>query len=234
MKTSVAPGVCCIFFVVMATLPAVASAPKSVAIIEQGSDNGRITTYYENLPRFGWFALVDAGGSRLEPAYLSLKRKQKLNAAEPEDMAVWESSRRFDYLLRHASLKAGPVAQVQLPDNSLYISGYADASIPILNFQGKSYTFDVERLDPANPDLRRITIKTSGERSLLYDWRDHQGSTSENYEIVRWAGDLDRDGRLDLIVEFSSYYNSATCLFLSAPAKPPNLMKRIGCWFTSA
>lgn len=225
---------CC---VAMAMIPQAVFADEPLAIIEQGAGNDVIPTYQKSLTQSGWFALLDAGSPRLESAQFVLKRKGKANPADfGEDQDLWSSSHRSDstlYFLKHASLKPGPVAKVQLSDYAK-ISDYEEATGLVLRFKGDSYAFAVERLDRIKPDLRRITIKTSSGSSLLYDWRKHPGATDENKELVRWAGDLDRDGRLDLIVEFSSYYNSATCLFLSAPAEPPNLMKRIGCWFTSA
>ena len=227
---------CCVS---TAIVPAVASAREPLAIIEQGAGNEVIPTINENRAQSGWFALLEVGNPRLEPAHFVLRRKRKLNPANDDDVYdLWASSHRSDstsYFLRHASLVAGPVTPVRLPNHpGTEISNVIEVKSLVLSFKEKSYVFDVKHLDKTNPTLRQITVKTIGGSSLLYDWRQHWGSTSENYEYVRWAGDLDRDGRLDLIVEFSSYYNSTTCLFLSAPAKPPSLMKRVGCWSTSA
>jgi len=51
------------------------------------------------------------------------------------------------------------------------------------------------------------------------------GNTKENNESdfaetisVSWAGDIDRDGKLDLIIEKSRYNNSDTVLLLSSAA----------------
>jgi hypothetical protein len=52
------------------------------------------------------------------------------------------------------------------------------------------------------------------------------GNTMENGESdfaetisVSWAGDIDRDGKIDLIIEKSRYNNSDTVLLLSSAAK---------------
>lgn len=225
-------SLCC---VAMAILPAGASAREPLAIM--AADGSVVATRYENLAQSGWFALLDAGESRLEPTQFVLKRKGRLNPADfGEEYDLWTSSHTSAstlYFLRHASMKSGPVAQAKLSDYA-EISNEGGVAGLVLAFKGKSYSFDVERLDSAKPELRRIAIKTDGGRSWLYDWRQHSGSAGENRELVRWAGDLDRDGRLDLIIEFSTYFNSATCLFLSGSVQPPKLMKRIGCWFVSA
>lgn len=53
---------------------------------------------------------------------------------------------------------------------------------------------------------------------------------------LRWAGDIDRDGRLDLLIDTSDHYNvSQPTLFLSSRAKPGELvgvaalLRSVGC-----
>ncbi len=59
---------------------------------------------------------------------------------------------------------------------------------------------------------------------------------NDAYPHLRWAGDLDRDGRLDLLIDVSDHYNvSAPTLFLSSQAKAGELvgeaavLRSVGC-----
>ncbi|MBI5473826.1 MAG: hypothetical protein HY961_15930 [Ignavibacteriae bacterium] len=45
---------------------------------------------------------------------------------------------------------------------------------------------------------------------------------------LRWAGDLDRDGRLDLLMDLTNHYNvSEPTLFLSSRAAANELVKKV-------
>ena len=46
--------------------------------------------------------------------------------------------------------------------------------------------------------------------------------------MILWAGDIDRDGRLDLLIDMSNHYNvSAPTLFLSSHAGKGQLVARV-------
>ena len=45
-----------------------------------------------------------------------------------------------------------------------------------------------------------------------------------------WAGDIDGDGTLDLIMDLSTHYNSSNMtLFLSSKAEEGQLLKKVSC-----
>ena len=50
--------------------------------------------------------------------------------------------------------------------------------------------------------------------------------------ILRWAGDLDRDGRLDLIFEPTRKNAGALCVWLSSRAGPGEPPGSAACWRT--
>lgn len=59
---------------------------------------------------------------------------------------------------------------------------------------------------------------------------------NDAYPHLRWAGDLDRDGRLDLLIDVSDHYNvSQPTLFLSSQARDDELvhqaaeLRSVGC-----
>lgn len=61
-----------------------------------------------------------------------------------------------------------------------------------------------------------------------------QSIASEALPQVFWAGDLDRDGRLDLILDLTDHYNvSAPTLLLSSPAKEGELVAPVAVFITT-
>lgn len=84
-----------------------------------------------------------------------------------------------------------------------------------------SYTsYSEEILEPGAPGTFKfnLAIETGGVRQVINSVR----------EIV-WAGDLDRDGNLDLVVNAGFHYNiiSSFELFLSSEAKDGDLLKSV-------
>lgn len=52
------------------------------------------------------------------------------------------------------------------------------------------------------------------------------GAFSDEYIDIRWAGDIDADGKLDLLIDTSNHYNkNAPTLYLSSFAENENLLK---------
>jgi len=103
------------------------------------------------------------------------------------------------------------------------------------------------RLDCAAADADATTTCTLrlqfGKRSQTLATWQAQARTPEPwmlgndaYPHLRWAGDLDRDGRLDLLIDVSDHYNvSAPTLFLSSQASDGELvhaaaaLRSVGC-----
>lgn len=61
---------------------------------------------------------------------------------------------------------------------------------------------------------------SNGVKQWLGDTMEHKDSDFAETISVSWAGDIDRDGKIDLIIEKSRYNNSDTVLLLSSAAKP--------------
>ena len=57
-------------------------------------------------------------------------------------------------------------------------------------------------------------------------------SDREEASLV-WVGDLDKDGKIDLILESGTDKNATYCLYLSDAVRPGALVKKIGCQFYS-
>lgn len=84
-----------------------------------------------------------------------------------------------------------------------------------------------EHAFPRKPQL----VLTSGESTqVLYSLED---CGNEPYWYLLWAGDLDRDGKLDLYVSVSYHYNiSQKKLFLSSQAAKGELVKEVAEFVT--
>jgi hypothetical protein len=101
--------------------------------------------------------------------------------------------------------------------------------LPIkVSFGGSVYEFDVRKTK--NPDgppgvgpetyNHPIFVK-SGQRETSIG--EPGRGTGEGYVEVVWMGDLDRDGKLDLILSVSENVSGGHCLLLSGSAKPKEL-----------
>ncbi len=87
------------------------------------------------------------------------------------------------------------------------------------------------RLDSSTPS--RLLLQSGGTEQILYEWTD--GFIDQHCELI-WAGDLDGDGRLDLVMNLSGHYNvSETTLFLSSTRQQGKLVRKaavfriVGC-----
>jgi hypothetical protein len=93
---------------------------------------------------------------------------------------------------------------------------------------GPAYALRLESAAPA-----RLMLQSSGGAQILYEWPD--GFSDQHCELI-WAGDLDGDGRLDLVMNLSGHYNvSETTLFLSSTRQQGKLVRKaavfrvVGC-----
>jgi hypothetical protein len=83
------------------------------------------------------------------------------------------------------------------------------------------------RLESSDPQLcdAVVWLELGGRAQRLYWPEEATFSCDEPHFDVAWAGDLDRDGRLDLVVSFSSKYSHhPRRLLLSSAAGPDQLV----------
>lgn len=123
-----------------------------------------------------------------------------------------------------ADLKEGPVKtvfsghQLVKPNQSISLQLSKDLRFSYqLYAEGKEgkETIDNYRIILYNDEKRQIILS----RSPTY---------LEGAPSLLWAGDLDRDGKLDLLMDMTNHYNAyEPTLFLSSRAAPNKLLKKV-------
>ena len=77
------------------------------------------------------------------------------------------------------------------------------------------------RANPGEEEVHDLVFESGQRRQVLYE---SYGRNAGRIEVI-WAGDLDRDGRLDFVVDYEEEdAGSVPTLFLSSQAKPGELV----------
>jgi hypothetical protein len=116
-------------------------------------------------------------------------------------------------LLHGAGLTAGPVIAAETGDIALAIGETVVLQAPGLD--ELALRVDCHELEPAQDDRLRCVLSAYGQRMQqeLHVFDATRGSAGnvllgdDGGARLRFAGDLDRDGRLDLILDVSDHYN---------------------------
>ena len=96
------------------------------------------------------------------------------------------------------TVRAGPMESAPVVNHDLQYSGPLEIAL------GKRrYTVGLEHLRQDDADVR-VVLHEGTVRQVLYST---DGFVDDPHFDVEWAGDLDRDGRLDLVVNLSSKYS---------------------------
>lgn len=76
----------------------------------------------------------------------------------------------------------------------------------------------------------RLLLESQEVTQAVYEWPS--GLLDQHCELI-WAGDLDGDGKLDLIMALSDHYNVVEyTLFLSSRRSQGNLVQRVTAFVT--
>jgi hypothetical protein len=189
-----------------------------------------------------WFALTaDADGARLTRTRLQVKTvvDEMLDVDGQATGQAVSSAAASDALLtylRGPGLHEGPVMQAVSTDIA------SDSGLPAqtLRFGGRDYRIGTRcEAEPATANMYRCSIDLfDGERrQTLVAMSGQRDATvagsgillgSEATPHLIFAGDLDRDGRLDLIFDTTDHYNvSRPTLFLSGTAAEGELVRMV-------
>jgi hypothetical protein len=96
-----------------------------------------------------------------------------------------------------------------------------------LNVGGKESTLTVGgvKKDKEYRSQYKVVLETGGVKQTVYERKEVADSS---FPSLLWAGDLDGDGKLDLIMDTTDNYNVRNVtLFLSTKAKPGKLVEKV-------
>ncbi|WP_232416292.1 hypothetical protein [Methyloversatilis universalis] len=175
-------------------------------------------------PGPGWLALVPVGGVwRLEPAIVRATRvHDPVLDAEGDRTGIALTSNRSDtlVLLRLPDLQPGKVDTPALKfSGGARLISLGEAPLK-LQFRSDEYVIEGRKAG--------IEVRTGGMRVVLPDLAAARPD-SEDAASLLWAGDLDRDGRLDLLFSYSGYNRGGVCLYLSSGAPAGVPVRLAGC-----
>jgi hypothetical protein len=175
-------------------------------------------------PGIGWLALIPLGGVwRLEPALVRAKPVfDVVLDAKGQTTGIQITSNRADAiaLLRFQNVKPGKVdtPSMTFKDTPRSVSsGDPPLRIP---FKGEQYLIQA--------DKGRVYLHLRQSKAQLPDLLAADGD-NENSASLLWAGDLDGDGRLDLLFAYNGNNRAGVCLYLSAAAAEGELVQRAAC-----
>lgn len=176
-------------------------------------------------PGKDWLALAVVDGVwRLVPTGVTAERVHDpvLDAQETAKTGIRIASDRADalVLLRVPSVRPG---KVDTPD--MRFRGHPRtllAGRPIsISLGAAPYQLEV---DGTGVFLRKADARTRLEGIVVAATADDEDAA----ELV-WAGDLDRDGAVDVLVRYRGANWEGMCLFLSGGAAPGTLVRRAAC-----
>jgi hypothetical protein len=163
-----------------------------------------------------WLGLVPgANGWRLEPESLKWdETRGELTSAFPGTLAF----------LSHPAIRAGVVTTPDMKFRGQPRAIRSPRFALQIPFAGREY--DVTVVDGI------AVVRSGNQRTSI--GRVDPGTQPEDdayWVELLWAGDLDRDGRLDFIVEeHEAALGAQTCLYLSGdPHKTSDLATKVGC-----
>ena len=158
-----------------------------------------------------WLALARRGGQwRLSATQV---KSEALPDMESGFSAISSSAIKPLVLLRHPGLTAGPVRYHSIVKAAL------PANLPSrlqTGFNHHLYQFKIQPADEHGA-YPLIMLHSEGRLSQLGFMSIDKFDEIENHLL--WAGDLDRDGRLDLITESGGMHGASVCVYLSGDAR---------------
>jgi hypothetical protein len=177
------------------------------------------------VPGIGWLALQMRDGRwQLVPTELKSERVKDLLLDEGEQKTG----------IKITSLHKDAIAYLRLPTitpgvvNAASVWFKKDAPHNIAAKQKPlRINFNRQRYELAATSSYAY-IKNGTQSTLLEEFRAGEGGELNKLELV-WAGDLDRDGKLDLITSKSGYNTGALCLHLSSKAPENHVVTLVDC-----
>jgi hypothetical protein len=180
--------------------------------------------FYDEVPshvlgRADWLALY-VSDSRSRLAATPVEFAQVGDAGYPEFEIVTDSPDPVLLFAGVPGLTPGDVVTVTRWPSTLS----AEEPVALFEFGARDYSVRLSASDVSLCDAS-IALVFGNRVQTLYTPADNPFACDEPHFDVEWAGDLDRDGALDLLVTFSSKYSHyPRKLFLSSTAGPTDLV----------
>jgi len=134
------------------------------------------------------------------------------------------------FLIKGADmLRPGPVVTVFREEKNL-----VNGTMVNLKLNGKRYQLKVLSQDPERKDYlvqnTKLVLTMGGTSQTLISLKQHDDAGWSLF----WAGDIDKDGKLDLYLDLSNHYNvSSRKLLLSSQAPKGKLVKELATFTTT-
>ena len=170
-----------------------------------------------------WFALIDHNNQyrlehvspRIETVYDPVLDDES-NKSSYTGKSIEVSKKKPLLLIRSKWLKQGPIVQAEITGETV-------------KFGGKIFTLDHKCNKKPNANgLKDCKVYLNNGISTQFVASTSEGESDLAKTVfLEWAGDIDRDGKLDLILRVDWYNNSSTQLYLSSQAKKTNLIKKV-------
>ncbi len=220
-------------FVLVACCSLIAARGAATDLLLPGDYHGDEITAEDGTT---WFALVqdEHGGARLEARRVGIESVND-PVLDAEDGATGKrvGAGQDDvlfYLRDLPGVASGPVATAYAGNGDPLSLAGLDRSFLLFDRDAGRLRLDCA----ATQDTRdcALVLSREGRQQVLGRWAADASAGesqimlgSDAWPHLRWAGDIDRDGRLDLLIDMTDHYNvSAPTLFLSTQAKDGELV----------
>ena len=147
----------------------------------------------------------------------------KLSFDDVDAKGVQSSTSGAEFYLAHPAIVAGHAATPNMRFKGKPYQFFDLHAAPLrIAFHDRAYEIAVDGLE--------VVLRSTGRKSVIGSVDpDHDAETT-----LFWAGDLDGDGEIDLIVYRGDSKNGQYCLMLSsANKKPDGIVHDVGCQFFS-
>jgi hypothetical protein len=206
---------------------------EAIAILQTGSLHGDEVPAD---PAGDWLALVrDGGGAAVHPVSVSLVPERDMMDEDGE-----ETGRRVEVqpaldpivLVRGLAWFTGPVTTV-LMDERVDVDHALEARLNTVSSRLSVRCGEASRVEGQRQQRCTLVVQRDAVTQAVFTYSAYfEGAkrlwASNNGPFVLWAGDLDLDGRLDLLLDTSDHENvEETRLFLSSAAKPGQLLSEV-------
>lgn len=206
-----------IFMLLMATACATVT-PSYNFLLPRNYCRGEIALSQSIAPKTQWLALdKTADGWWLTPATVKLSNTKDKKGTERETVATPDHNAQL--LLSGKQFREGPVYTFQLPGKHYPLAAPSSGSF---TYNEHNYEFGLRAASDAPSAL---VVRTEGRESQI----GVTGETTADATNILWMGDIDHDGRPDMVVRAAGAQGEQTCLYLTGNAADGELYEAPVC-----